>query len=358
MITVIIPIHNQGKYIKDILSHYEKQTMLPDELVFVLDRCTDNSNDILKEIDTNKFKIFWYIKEDGEGHQAGAARDFALSIHSDSDFYIFTDGDCLPTELVVQKHVEALSFDHPILSVGKRECYDQYGNCCGDTRTHFCESLFDADTVLLERSYSSHLNIAYSCNFALNKKGVELCKGINKRLSNSDRLFNSEFDGKYGFEDEMIGFQLFHFGGFVSVCHKDAHVKHMWHPTNPSSRNNNDLIFSKLHNDIKANDVLIVPNIFGGYLSDLLMVIDVKSRDSYVSELLELFSPKTINEEICYRYIISPKIDYVVDSTRSFFDDGNIKINLTDYNKVKDVLKRSVIRFGSDNKLHNFGMLK
>jgi len=53
LICVVVPSHNQGKYISRIIRGYESQTVSPDLLLFVLDRCNDDSENIIRNTKTN-----------------------------------------------------------------------------------------------------------------------------------------------------------------------------------------------------------------------------------------------------------------------------------------------------------------
>ena len=74
---VIIPSHNQSKNIERIVSGYENQTLKPDLVLFVLDRCSDNSLEILENINT-ELNLKWLVKETGENFSAGLTRDFGV----------------------------------------------------------------------------------------------------------------------------------------------------------------------------------------------------------------------------------------------------------------------------------------
>jgi hypothetical protein len=84
---VIVPSHNQSLHIKNIIAGYEKQTIKVDLLLFVLDRCSDNSEEVLKNI--NSTIVVMYVKKTvGNNFSAGMTRDFGLECIKDLDYEI------------------------------------------------------------------------------------------------------------------------------------------------------------------------------------------------------------------------------------------------------------------------------
>ena len=54
---VVIPIHNQGKNLAHVLSAYMVQTVMPEHIILVCDRCTDISKDLASSF-ISKFAVF------------------------------------------------------------------------------------------------------------------------------------------------------------------------------------------------------------------------------------------------------------------------------------------------------------
>ena len=98
-VSVIIPVYNAEKYLKQCLDSVTNQTLKEIEIICVDDGSTDKSLEILKEynLKDNRIKI---IKQTNSG--AGIARNNAMK-HSSGEFISFLDADdYYPYEYVLQ----------------------------------------------------------------------------------------------------------------------------------------------------------------------------------------------------------------------------------------------------------------
>ena len=235
---VIVPSHNQAENIDKIIAGYDKQTVPPDLLIFVLDRCTDNSREVFSR-KQSKIRKVCLIKNSGDNFTAGATRDYGLSYveenYPEYTNVIFTDGDCVPCEKLVEIHLDCLSqSSKPAVSCGMRIMVQQDGSEKQDERLDESwtndYSFTDKNARLLISSRVTLESIfTYSCNFAFNKSAILLIKKINKQLSNKSRLFNPEFDGSWGGEDNFISDCLYRTGNNILLTSKECYVKHQWH---------------------------------------------------------------------------------------------------------------------------------
>lgn len=237
---VIVPSHNQSKNIEKIIRGYENQTIRPDMLLFVLDRCSDDSYDVISSI-TTTLNLQWLVKMTGENFSAGMTRDYGLNYVKDLDYnmILFTDGDCIPSELVIEKHLENVKQSNKaIVSCGMRKMEDVDGNLIQDERL---DKQWINDYTFTERSgriltcnrFTLFDIFTYSCNFAFNKSAIELCKNVNKKLTNDDRVFNSLFDGKWGGEDNLISHIMYRTGNWILMCDNKSWVSHIYHEEYP-----------------------------------------------------------------------------------------------------------------------------
>lgn len=235
---VIVPSHNQAENIDKIIAGYDKQTVPPDLLIFVLDRCSDNSREIFSR-KQSKIQKVCLIKNSGDNFTAGATRDYGLTYveenYPEYTNVIFTDGDCVPCEKLVELHLDCLSqSSKPAVSCGMRIMVQQDGSEKQDERLDESwtndYSFTDKNARMLISSRVTLESIfTYSCNFAFNKSAISLIKKINKQLSNEDRLFNPEFDGSWGGEDNFISDCLYRTGNNILLTSKECYVKHQWH---------------------------------------------------------------------------------------------------------------------------------
>lgn len=238
MNVVIVPSHNQSSNISKIIKGYEKQTILPDLVLFVFDRCSDNSRqEFLRQ--KTKLNVKCLIKTTGENFSAGMTRDFGIDyvIKNFPEYktIIFTDGDCIPSEKLIELHVNCLAQStSPAVSCGRRIMIEKDGRETEDERIENMwgnqYSFADRNArILLSNRVTLDSIFTYSCNLAFNKTAIKLCKKINKLISNSDRVFNPEFDGSWGGEDNFISDCLFRTGNNILLTSKDCYVKHIWH---------------------------------------------------------------------------------------------------------------------------------
>ena len=301
MIAVIVPSHNQSHHIENIIRSYEKQTLRPDILLFVFDRCTDNSVDVISNIDTD-LNVTYTIKSKGDNFSAGMTRDYGLSKLTDEySVVIFTDGDCYPNETVVEDHYSnCVIRSEPIVSCGRRMMEDVNGVYREDERMNVWASGFSFvprnGRVLLSTRVTQESIFTYSCSLAFNKYAIELCRSINYKLSGERRVFNPEFDGNWGGEDNFISDCLFRTGYWITLTDYRSYVKHPYHK--PSDvKDDRSLIWKMLSKRLKDLIVcgeidgpitivercrhIVEPLRFGGILNNIYSVQTTSHYNNY-----------------------------------------------------------------------------
>ncbi|MDY3268259.1 MAG: glycosyltransferase family 2 protein [Phocaeicola sp.] len=109
MISVIIPLYNKERAIRNTVESVLKQTFKEFELIIIDDGSTDNSADIVKEIAVNDNRIHYYYKPNGG---VSTARNFGLS-KAKGEWIIFLDADdeMLPINL---EHLYTLANRHNV----------------------------------------------------------------------------------------------------------------------------------------------------------------------------------------------------------------------------------------------------
>lgn len=261
---VIVPSHNQGRYIHSIISAYDKQTVPPDAVVFVLDRCFDNSIDLIKQFFPKNIKVFYTTTNDSVGFSAGKTRDIGIDFVTrnfpEYESILFTDGDCVPNEKVVELHLDCFSkTDKAAVSCGRRVMLTENGEIEEDERISgrwingYSFTTTNARLIVSKRTALDSI-FTYSCNLAFNRKAIELCKHINSTISNSNRVFNPEFDGSWGGEDNFISDCLFRTGNDILLTSLEGYVTHQYHT--PAPRENLFLkmkILKNLSNRLKTH---------------------------------------------------------------------------------------------------------
>ena len=149
--------------------------------VWVLDRCTDDSEMLLQSLGERSFKTpsCWM------GRQTSAARNFGLRKCCPSNDVLFLDGDRFPVEGNL-KALEMWDKDVALLLLEKdgRALIDDYAEVYGEVYNYF-----------------------YSCGVFLKRKAIEKITGFQR-----GELFNEELQGVWGIEDTYLGDVCYHLG--------------------------------------------------------------------------------------------------------------------------------------------------
>lgn len=87
MISVIIPVHNDAKYIKECILSVVNQSYKNIEIIVVNDHSSDNSIDIIKQINDNRIKIF-----NSNNYGVSYARNLGIK-KAKGDYLCFLDAD-------------------------------------------------------------------------------------------------------------------------------------------------------------------------------------------------------------------------------------------------------------------------
>ncbi len=238
---VIIPISYNYENLDLILDAYNKQTILPYRIIIV-------SNKKLN-IDTyNNLSIENILIDiDKNGFFAGLYRDTAVKYimnkNYDFDNLIFTDGDCVPSKKLIEEHEKNLKLNN--LSCGIRY-FDKYHD----------KNIKDEREILFYKNKNRNVihphlilgdTVVFSCNLAIDRKTMKDVIKINNKLSNdNNRLFNSEFDGCWGLEDNFLGIVVFKLYKDISLVNTSCNVQHIIHKSQRKSVSRNRSIMNKL----------------------------------------------------------------------------------------------------------------
>ena len=103
-ISVLVPVYNQEKYIKECLDSLDNQTYDNYEVVVLNDGSTDGTAEVLKQYENNpKFRILFKENE----RSIAKSRNFLLN-EIRGDFFIFVDSDDSVSPVFLSFLVEAL----------------------------------------------------------------------------------------------------------------------------------------------------------------------------------------------------------------------------------------------------------
>jgi len=253
---LIVPLHKQSNNWHLVADGIANQTVKPHKVYVIVDRIhLDPNPTALEDIQKGCDRLFceyeiMYANDlptympawDGssEPFLAGHRRNIAINkaLEDGCLNLIFIDGDCVPQQRVVGDHLDKLSNDLPIITIGRRrekeyswKDYREYT----PGLVHHCffrkQGMLVQSVDVLKASL-----VVWSCNFAINYKAIKLIKKFNQTYYNRDELFNSEFDGAWGGEDGFLGLTAWLCRIFITTISDNASgVKHISHPR-PSNK--------------------------------------------------------------------------------------------------------------------------
>lgn len=196
-LSVIVPVYNTEKYLKDCLNSIVNQTYKNYEVLLVDDGSTDDSARICDEYRKNYSQVK-VIHKKNEG--VSAARNDAMKIAT-GDYYIFVDSD---------DTLDLSMFEHMMLLA------DGSG-----TDLIMCDAYRFAENVKHEINYCQELDDIYYdtkdiCKILLGKSCVLWNKIIGKKILEQEKFTNGI---KYG-EDMLLFSSLYPNISSIKICRK------------------------------------------------------------------------------------------------------------------------------------------
>jgi len=176
-VRVVIISHNQAALLSEMVYSLRAQLSFP--RLFVLDRCTDGSSDLLDSLGEE-----YIIKDDGDGWEAGRVRNVGLSHVGYTSPVLMLDGDRVPSGLSDSLLEEASrKYDITLLGVSR------------DHRKFFKDFDFSPND-----KWGSCKNGVYTAGFLISSSALNTITAYNGGF-----LFNPCFDGLWGYEDMSLG---------------------------------------------------------------------------------------------------------------------------------------------------------
>ena len=150
-VSVIIPVYNTEKYLRECLDSVVNQTLEDIEIICINDGSTDSSLEILKEYAKNDKRII-ILEQRNKG--SGIARNYGLKIAC-GEYIAFMDGDDMyPEKNTLEIVYNAAIQNNVMIAGGEFSSFRQ-----GDTSLsqNFCKDtlgyLFDKDGIVNYRDY-------------------------------------------------------------------------------------------------------------------------------------------------------------------------------------------------------------
>lgn len=131
LVSVIIPVYNLEKYIKECLLSFLSQSFKDFELIFVDDASSDNTAEIIKSFTDERIKLFEIEKSN-----AGCARNYGLKVAC-GKWVVFFDGDDFCSEFFLEKMVQkAEKTDADVVICASAEYFEKNGKISRHRYSH------------------------------------------------------------------------------------------------------------------------------------------------------------------------------------------------------------------------------
>jgi glycosyltransferase involved in cell wall biosynthesis len=263
-VSVIITTYNAVEWLQKVLIGYSLQTECDFEIVIADDGSTLETKNLISKF-SSKFKNpIVHVWHEDHGFQKTKILNKAI-LKSNSDYLIFTDGDCIPRKDFVQMHIKYrengyfLSGGYFKLPLSISKLISEY-----DIVNSNCFSLFWLKNNGFKFNFKSikltnNSLIAQFMNWITPTK--RSWNGHNSSCWKTDILavngFNNEM--QYGGEDREMGERMFNNGMLSKQIRYSAICVHLDHARGYSSletweKNNEIRAFNKKYNIIKTDN--------------------------------------------------------------------------------------------------------
>jgi len=233
-ITVIISTYNQPQWLQKVLFGYECQSISNFQVIVADDGSKEETKKLVKEFSKTANYSLKHIWHEDQGFRKTIILNKAIAV-ANSDYLLFTDGDCIPKEDFIETH---LRMRKPgwFLSGGYFKLPKDISELI--TEEHIeSQKCFDANWLI---------NQGLKSSFKLNKLTAEGWKerflnfitptkatwdGMNVSGWKKDVLLVNGFDERmqYGGEDREIGERLFNLGIKAKQIRYSAICLHLYH---------------------------------------------------------------------------------------------------------------------------------
>lgn len=167
LVSIIIPVYNVEKFVKESVLSAITQTYQNLEIVVVNDGSTDNSSKICHELEKKDNRVKVYDKENGG---VSSARNFGVE-HAKGEYLMFLDGDDRLTANAVEGLLEVLQREDADICIGKGITISEKDTMKPkpSSKNSFIKVLTPEEAIenaLYEADFS------FSCNIKIYKKNV------------------------------------------------------------------------------------------------------------------------------------------------------------------------------------------
>ncbi len=236
-ISVIVTSYNRPDALHLVLSALGQQTQLPSEVIVADDGSTEETRQLITQLQTQLSYPLLHIWQIDQGFQAAKIRNKA-ALQASSPYLIFLDGDCIPFPDFIAQHRQLAEPDcfvsgHRILlnKTLTQKILEEFQPIYKNSslrwllyylhrETNRLFPLLRIDLNKLRKLHPKRWQGAKSCNLALWKKDFLTING-----------FDESFIG-WGYEDSDLVIRLIRSGTYRKSGKLAVPVIHLWHPEN------------------------------------------------------------------------------------------------------------------------------
>lgn len=189
LVSVIIPVYNVEKFIKQCLLSVMNQTYQNLEIVVVNDGSKDSSGNICYELAQKDNRVKVYDKKNGG---VSSARNFGLK-HVNGDYLMFLDGDDMLTSNAVEVLLETIQKYQADMCIGKSKTVSETSNIK-------CELMPKNNNIKVFDAEGAIENALYEVDFSMSS---------NVKLYKRSALKNISFPVGKTFEDLSTIYKVF-----------------------------------------------------------------------------------------------------------------------------------------------------
>ncbi len=246
-IGVIVTTYNQPTMLKAVLQGYNRQTDDDFEIVIADDGSTHQTRAVIEDFkDNTKFKVSHCWHEDN-GFRAAEIRNKAVT-QCDSEYLVFSDGDCVPSDNFVASH-RTYSEAGFFLAGNRILCNRVFtANVVSELENCWGFSLWQWLLKFYKGEINSFLPLLTFPNSSLRKltpnrwSGVKTCNlSLWRRDFENVNGLDESFQG-WGLEDSDLAIRLVNSKVFHKSVRYAALVFHLWHPLNNKDNLHNNLV--------------------------------------------------------------------------------------------------------------------
>ena len=222
--SVIISTYNARDTLARVIDAYQTQSVHPSELLIADDGSCDGTQQMVQERAATSPFVIRHVWQHDRGFRLARIRNLSIK-ECQSDYVIFTDGDCIPHPRLVEDH---LRLSEPGYFVqGKRMFIGQQST----PRFSYPGTIGMLSLCIRGHAHGVH-HLIRAPGFFRTKKGLRGTKTANFALFRSDFLavngFNEDFVG-WGREDSELVARLYKYGLKRKDAIGSALVFHLYH---------------------------------------------------------------------------------------------------------------------------------